>query len=77
MKRKQGSRSSHEWAVSYPAACLLLLVSVIAFVLSGCGKEEKVAPQPPIVEVVEVVKKDVPVYAEWVSTLDGMVNATI
>jgi len=47
------------------------------FALSGCGKEEKVQPQAPIVEVAEVTQKDVPVFAEWVGTTDGMVNATI
>jgi membrane fusion protein (multidrug efflux system) len=29
------------------------------------------------VEVAEVVPKDIPIYAEWVGTLDGFVNATI
>ena len=47
------------------------------FSLSGCGKEEKVQPQAPVVEVAEVTQKDVPVFAEWVGTTDGMVNATI
>ena len=28
-------------------------------------------------EVVEVIRKDVPVYGEWVGTSDGTVNATI
>jgi membrane fusion protein, multidrug efflux system len=55
----------------------VICISLVALLLAGCGKEEKVAPPPPIVEVVEVVKKDVPVYAEWVATLDGFVNATI
>ena len=59
------------------SSLLLLLVSALAFVLAGCGREKKAAPQAPIVEVVEVAQKDVPVYAEWVATLDGMVNATI
>jgi membrane fusion protein (multidrug efflux system) len=44
----------------------------------ACGKKEKSAPPPPpTVEVVEVMQKDVPIYSEWVATLDGMVNATI
>ena len=47
------------------------------FALSGCEKEQKVQPQAPIVEVAEVIRKDVPVYAEWVGTTDGLVNATI
>jgi membrane fusion protein (multidrug efflux system) len=45
---------------------------------AGCGKEKKVeAPPPPIVEVTEVVVKDVPIYKEWVGALDGFVNAVI
>jgi membrane fusion protein (multidrug efflux system) len=52
-------------------------VLIAGLLLSGCGKEEKVQPQAPIVEVVEVIQKDVPVYGEWVGTLDGSVNATI
>ena len=46
---------------------------------AGCQKEEKAAgpPAPPAVEVVEVVQKDVPIYSEWVGTMDGIVNATI
>jgi membrane fusion protein (multidrug efflux system) len=30
-----------------------------------------------VVEVAEVVQKDVPVYQEWVASMDGLVNATI
>ncbi len=32
---------------------------------------------PPQVKVVEATQKDVPVYGEWVTTLDGFVNANI
>ncbi len=32
---------------------------------------------PPVVEVVPVEQRDVPVYHEWIGTLDGMVNAAI
>jgi len=52
-------------------------VLLAGLLLFGCGKEEKAQPQAPIVEVVEVIQKDVPVYGEWVGTLDGSVNATI
>jgi len=51
-------------------------VLLAGFLLFGCGKEQKAPPQVPIVEVVEVTQKDVPVYGEWVGTLDGSVNAT-
>ncbi len=50
---------------------------VIASV-AGCQKEEKAAgPPPPMVEVVDVIQKDVPIYKEWIGTTDGFVNATI
>jgi len=52
-------------------ACLALLLA------AGCGKEKAPAPPPPTVEVTEVVRKDVPIYTEWVGTADGLVNATI
>ena len=54
--------------------------------LLGCGllfmvgcEEKQVAPPPapPVVEVVSVQQKDVPIYTEWITTLDGYVNAQI
>ena len=57
----------------YAALFLSLVVSV-----SGCKKKEQAAPAaPPEVEVVVVEQKDVPIYREWVGTLEGDVNATI
>ena len=63
--------------MSLVGICSLLPVLLAGVLLFGCGKEEKVQPQAPIVEVVEVNQKDVPVTGEWVGTLDGSVNATI
>jgi len=56
---------------------LAILMAVIS--LAGCTEDKKVAapPPPPEVEVAEVIQKDVPVYSEWVASMDGMVNATI
>lgn len=46
--------------------------------LAACGKGEQAAAPPPMdVQVVEVVKKDVPVYQEWIGTLSGYINAVI
>jgi RND family efflux transporter MFP subunit len=46
--------------------------------LSGCEAPKAAsAPQPPEVQVVSVVQQDVPIYNEWVATLDGYVNAQI
>ena len=43
----------------------------------GCGKSEQQQARPPEVEVVQVEQKDVPIYNEWVGTLEGLVNAQI
>jgi membrane fusion protein, multidrug efflux system len=59
----------------------LLIIGAVAMALSfsGCttkGKEQA-TPPPPSVEVVKVEQRDVPIYSEWIGTLDGMVNAEI
>jgi len=77
VKRQTRSPYGRVETVSLRGLCSLLLVLPLAFVLLGCEKEQKVEPQAPIVEVAEVAQKDVPVFAEWVGTLDGSVNATI
>jgi RND family efflux transporter MFP subunit len=55
---------------------LSILLTTLAF-CSGCGKEKPVEAAPPVVEVVEVTQKDVPITREWVATLTGKVNAQI
>ena len=45
--------------------------------LAACDKATPPPPTPPQVDVVTVEKKDVPIYREWVGSLDGDVNATI
>jgi RND family efflux transporter MFP subunit len=53
-------------------------VLVIVLVLIGCRQPEAPAPPPPPrVEVTAVQQQDVPIYREWVATLDGYVNAQI
>jgi RND family efflux transporter MFP subunit len=59
---------------------LALGLLVIALVVSaGCSKRSQAASAPaaPEVEVVQVVQRDVPIYSEWIGTLDGLVNADI
>src|SRR5262249_19539196 len=48
-------------------------------VLVGACRHAETPPPPraPVVEVARVVQRDVPVYREWVATLDGYVNAQI
>jgi len=50
----------------------LLLVAA-----AGCSEKKAATPAVPVVDVVKVVQKDVPVYMEWIGSLDGNVNAVI
>ena len=55
--------------------CAILLIVLTAV---GCANGTSAAnPSPLGVEVVEVQQKDVPIYSEWIGTLDGLVNADI
>src|SRR5215813_1541565 len=56
-------------------APLLVLTPVMALI--GCQKSQQPTSTPPDVEVVEVVQKDVPIWKEWIGTLDGLWNAQI
>ena len=53
------------------------LAGVAFLIIAGCGKEKAATPPPPIVEVVTVTQQDVPIYMEWIGSLDGNVNAVI
>lgn len=50
---------------------------MIGLAVTGCEKHAPEAAQPPTVEVALVTQADVPIYHEWIGTLDGLVNATI
>lgn len=54
-------------------------VGLLAFLfLGGCSEKKAAGPPPaPDVQVVTVAQQDVPVYSEWVTTLDGYINAQI
>jgi RND family efflux transporter MFP subunit len=50
----------------------------LGILVSGCNKSQATtAMLVPEVEVATVEQRDVPVYSEWVATLDGYVNAQI
>ena len=56
----------------------LFLLPVAVFFGVGCGSPKAAPPIPsPEVEVASVIQKDVPIFSEWVATLDGYVNAQI
>jgi len=55
------------------------IVSLATLMTSGCTNATSASGPmaPPEVEVVRVEQRDVPIYREWIGTLDGMVNAAI
>src|SRR5881409_2629284 len=57
----------------------IFLTVTALFVSTGCSQSTSATkPAPPtVVEVVQVEQKDVPIYGEWIGTLDGLVNADI
>jgi membrane fusion protein (multidrug efflux system) len=60
--------------------CAFVAFAGSALMLIGCsGQSAPVthAPPPPEVLVTAVEQKDVPIYGDWVATLDGYVNANI
>src|SRR5260370_5008832 len=57
-------------------ACLIIITVLTGAGCSNASSANK-PPQPPTVEVTSVVQKDVPLYREWIGTLDGLVNADI
>src|ERR1700688_1620831 len=66
-----------KWRVrTWMATCL---IGIGVAVSGGCSSSTQGAksPDPVAVEVVQVEQKDVPIYTEWIGTLDGMVNAAI
>jgi RND family efflux transporter MFP subunit len=56
----------------------VFLAAALCIFVSGCNKSQATtASSVPEVEVATVETRDVPVYNEWVATLDGYVNAQI
>ena len=64
----------------YPLIGGILSLIVPALIVgAGCSSKTAQGAQPGTsdVEVVQVQKEDVPIYAEWIGTLDGLVNADV
>jgi membrane fusion protein (multidrug efflux system) len=57
--------------------CFAYVASAVTVFILGCGRPEPPKPPPPDVQVVQVEQQDVPVWKEWIGTLDGLVNAQI
>src|SRR5579864_8669982 len=81
--RERSNRASEEMEMQslfknrtafWAAAILIAQLTTAACTM----KTSAAIPQPPPdVEVVSVEQRDVPIYREWIGTLDGMVNAAI
>jgi RND family efflux transporter MFP subunit len=57
----------------------LIFLMAVLVTTTGCSNSTSgaSAPAPVDVEVVEVQQRDVPIYSEWIGTLDGFDNADI
>jgi len=55
----------------------LIVLALIVGAVRPSKKALGAQPITPDVEIVQVEKKDVPIYAEWIGTLDGLVNADV
>jgi RND family efflux transporter MFP subunit len=71
---ERNSISKYGWSVC-SVLCLVLVGLIIA-----TRHSNHASTQPgsvPDVEVVQVEQKDVPIYGEWIGTLDGLTNADV
>jgi len=62
-------------AFSLPQCASLAVLFALA--LGGCGRKVSPPALPPEVLVTEVTQEDVPIYDDFVGTLEGSVNASI
>jgi len=58
-------------------AVCLLVIGVIIGAIYPRGVSGSAPSAVPEVEVVQVEQKDVPIYGEWIGTLDGLTNADV
>jgi len=58
------------------AGCVLVITALLAG-LVACGKKEAASAAPPEVLVMPAATRDVPVYRQWIGTIDGSNDADI
>src|SRR6266404_6103631 len=55
-----------------------IALAAALLIFAGCkGKPNAAPPPPPTVEVATVTQADVPIFHEWIGSLDGLLNAQI
>lgn len=69
LKKSPGARALCQFSTG--VACLAMLL------VAACDKSVPPPPPAPVVEIVQVAQRDVPIYMEWIGSLDGNVNAVI
>lgn len=74
MEQERTYIKARKFLFSRSASLLILLLLAGA---PGCRESASGAPAPPTVQVAAVVRRDVPVWQEWVGVTDGLVNASI
>jgi membrane fusion protein (multidrug efflux system) len=55
----------------------ILAATATLLCFAGCKDKPHAALPPPIVEVAAVTQADMPIYHDWIGSLDGLVNAQI
>jgi len=55
----------------------ILLIAASVLLSTGCKEKPAATPPTTTVEVVDVKGQDVPIYHDWIGTLEGLVNAQI
>src|SRR5580698_2863200 len=58
------------------ALCLVIVAAVIVGIHLKHGSAGKPVAVPDV-EVIQVAEKSVPIYDEWIGTLDGLTNADV
>jgi membrane fusion protein (multidrug efflux system) len=74
MKQSELQHSSGVRALRQTSIGAALLALLLA---AACDKAAPPPPPVPVVDVVTVAQKDVPIYMEWIGSLEGNVNAVI
>ena len=64
-------------ATSVGQRCAAGLTCIALPLTAACDSHKPPPPATPVVQVVDVAQRDVPIYMEWVGSVDGSVNAVI
>jgi membrane fusion protein (multidrug efflux system) len=57
---------------------VLIVVALAVGLIRPSGKASATTtPPPPVIEIVKAEQRDVPIFGEWIGTLDGLVNADV